>query len=180
MPFFLVQYVALRPSQCEDFHTEHCLVWGFNVVYLMHMCFFKIILGVCDSVHEISFVCHWFQLCAVQDHHQFNSLLCFKVFYKFICAFISFFSYLEFDCYCCTLFGRQCNRPGVTHTVFFMPACLILGLLLKDIRCILTIGMLVLKANFIHIKVLKCLIQNVLQKCLSLNKPCNIQCSDNW
>ena len=79
LPFLLVQYVALRPSQCKDFHTEHCLVWRFNVVYLMHMCFFRIMLGVCDSVHEISFLYHWFELCAVQDHHQFNSVLYFKV-----------------------------------------------------------------------------------------------------
>jgi len=85
-----------------------------------------------------------------------------------------YFSYLKFDFYCCTLFGRQCNCPRVTHTVFFMPACLILGLLLKDICCMLTVGMLVLKANFIHIEFLKCLIQNVLQKYLSLNKSYNI------
>lgn len=88
---------------------------------------------------------------------------------------ISFFFFnLKFDSYCCTLFGRQCNHPGVTHTVFFMPVF--------DPRLViegLTVGMLVLKANFIHIKFLKCHIQSVLQQCVSLNKPCNIQCSNN-
>jgi hypothetical protein len=161
LPFLLVQYVALRPSQCEDFHTEHCLVWGFNVVYLMHMCFFRIILGVCLCLCVIVFM--RFHLCITDSNFvQFRTIIG-SIAYSILKCVYFFFSYLKFDCYCCTLFGKQCNCPGVTHTVFSMPVCLILGSLMKDKCCMLTVGMLVLKANFIHIKFLKCLIQNVLQ-----------------
>jgi hypothetical protein len=156
-------------------------MWGFNVMYLMHMCIFRIILGVCASVHEISLMYHWFKLWAVQDHHQFNNVLCFKMCNKFIHVFISFLHIWNLTVTVVLyLVDHVTNCPGVTHTVFFMPACLILRSLLKDICCILIVGMLVLKANFIHIKFLKYLLQNVLQKYLSLNKPCHIECSNNW
>jgi len=61
-----------------------------------------------------------------------------------------------------------------------MPVCLILGSLLKDMCCMLTVGMLVLKANFIHIKFLKCLIQNVLQDMYLLTNlvTFNVQTTD--
>lgn len=101
-----------------------------------------------------------------------------------VCLFFIFFNFffsdLKFECFCCTLFGRHYNCQGVTHKCFLCQHVVILvsleGRTLHS-YC-MNIGF---KSKFhshwiFKMSRTKCFARKV----LSLNKLCNIQCSNNW